>query len=251
MKTVMTKVADWTNRLAGARSAMEELRGADAELRREHAAALAERTRVIGLSPPLADIIGAMRRLVDEHAQQWAERNGPGLVRAFGPGLKESGEDGSVSEQKPSMPDMFWTAYGNLPVRDMNPSALAGLAPDLMKTRLEAVIRATPYDAGPPIADRPALLAELDAKIRDIEQRHTELVDGAAAFDPPITLALLPAVAARRQEEAYRQKRNAAADAARREREEAVNRQHAQAVERTGRSEYLATVARHRAELRN
>jgi len=250
MKSVMTKVADWTNRLAGARSAMEELRAADAELRREHAAALAERTRLIGLSPPVEAIIGAMRHLVDEHAEQWAKRNGQGLVRAFGPGLEEK-EDGSVSERKPLLPAAFWTAYGELSMRELTPSALAGLAADLMKARLEAVIRATPYDAGPPIAERPALLAELDAKIRDIEARHSELVDGAAAFDPPITLALLPAVAVRRIAEAERGKHTAAAAAARREREEAVNRQHAQALERTGRSEYLANIARQRAELRS
>ena len=64
---------------------------------------------------------------------------------------------------------------------------------------------------------------------------HTELVDAAAAFDPPIRLELMPAVAVRRREEAEQVKR----EAARAEREAPVNQQHEEAVGRTGRSVYL------------
>jgi hypothetical protein len=62
---------------------------------------------------------------------------------------------------------------------------------------------------GPSIEERLARIAAIDRECERLEGEHAALVDAAAALTPPIVLAHLPAVAARRRAEA-----NAAARAA-------------------------------------
>jgi hypothetical protein len=97
------------------------------------------------------------------------------------------------------------------------------LFPDLLKTRLKEILAGVAYEAGPAQADLPRLVAAADARIRDIEDRHAELVDMAAALSPPVTLTLLEPVRQRRETERIRVRREADAAERRRQLEEDIN----------------------------
>ena len=49
-----------------------------------------------------------------------------------------------------------------------------------MKASLGAIIDAAKFEAGPPMADRERLLADLDERLADVERQHAQLVDEAA-----------------------------------------------------------------------
>ena len=55
------------------------------------------------------------------------------------------------------------------------------------------MLNATEYAEGPSMGERPRLIAEVDGKLRDVEEQHTRFVDQAP---PGIMLELLPAVRA-------------------------------------------------------
>lgn len=193
--TVKGKLQDWARRLAGARTALGELHDLDRELREQHGAALKERERVASAPPPLDEIIGNMERIIDAHAAQELEQTAYGLRHAFG-GALEVRRDGNLAEVKPTMPNWFYTGPGDLTL-----ARLAAFAPGLVKARIAEILRAFPFEAGTPMADRRRLLAEADARTAEIARAHEQLVDEAAGLEPPVTLTLLPEVKARRDAE--------------------------------------------------
>jgi hypothetical protein len=188
--TIKGKLQDWAKRLAGARTALGELHDLDTELRAQHSVAVRERERLASASPPVEEIVANMEHVIDERTAEEAESMAYGLRHAFGGGF-EMRRDGNLAERKPTLPDWFYRA-------DFTLARLAGFAPGLVKARLAEILRAALYEAGSPMADRRRFLAEADAKIAEIERAHEQLVDEAAALEPPVTLTLLPEVKARR-----------------------------------------------------
>jgi hypothetical protein len=239
VKKLLERATDWAARLAGARTAVEELHATDHQLREAHAAAQRGRDRLISAPPPVDEVIGAMVRVVDAHAAGWAREHAVGLIHAFGPGL-ELERDGTLRERPARMPDWFL-------LRDLRLKDVVGAFPELVKARLAEIIRGHAYEAGPSQTERARLVAEADARIAELEAQHTELVDAAGALTPPIVLALLPAVQARRDADAARRQREGRAEQDRQAREAAVNRQHDQAQGGTP-SPYLAEQARRRVD---
>ncbi|MGB7220750.1 MAG: hypothetical protein WBD07_18265 [Vicinamibacterales bacterium] len=179
---------------AAARAAMEALSTAEQKLRAEHREEINQRDKITNLPPPVDDVVQQMRACVDAYAAQAAAEYRRGVVHAFGGELYLQGDGTYV----PKPPGLYRppAPVGHTPFMD-----LCAFAPALMKERLEQIIRSEAYEAGPPIADRLRLIAEADARIRAKEDEHTQLVDTAAAFDPPIVMQLLPAARERREQE--------------------------------------------------
>lgn len=64
---------------------------------------------------------------------------------------------------------------------------LCRLAPDLVKAMLTSQLEALDYTAGPPAAERPAMIEELDQRIDQLERAEEELITESelAGFDIP------------------------------------------------------------------
>lgn len=228
------KLTTWAKRTADAfRGAIGKLHEADADLRREHTEAVKQRQRIISLPGPIEEVRANLRTLIDALARKWAEDHGKSLIRHASPGF-ELRPDGRLVPQSPKLPDSF----SGEPV---NVRMLCALLPDVVLARLDAIATATEYEAGPSVADRKTQLDAIDARIADLEAQHSELVDTAAAMDPPVMLTLLPAVRERRTREAEAAKRDADALARREEAERAANAKAAPGP-RVARSSYLQRV---------
>ncbi len=104
---------------------------------------------------------------------------------------------------------------------------------------LSNLVRQVTYEAGPPSAERPALIARLDAELAELEAAEEAMVDAMGAEG--LIVAHRPEVVQRREAEARRRERAAQSAAARAEQEAAINRAHAEAAAapRAVRSPYL------------
>jgi len=193
---ILEKVQGWTARLAGARTAVDDLHSVEKELRQEAEGLAVERSRRIGSRPPREDIIAAAERQVDAIAADWAKSNGPQLVAALA-GSVDVAPDGTVRGLIPG------NLLNGFPTPDG--PALIGLAPSVVKASLRKIIEAAEYVAGPSMDERQRMIADLDAKLADVEARHSELVDHARELG--ITIALLPNEAGRRSIRAQRHER--------------------------------------------
>ncbi len=80
------------------------------------------------------------------------------------------------------------------------------------------------YGWGPSAAERPSLIARLENELAQLQAAEESLIDEAAAND--VVISHRPEVIQRRQAEAARRKREEDAVAARKTREEALNRAH-------------------------
>ncbi|HXH81707.1 MAG TPA: hypothetical protein VNN07_02130 [Candidatus Tectomicrobia bacterium] len=224
------KLSRVTNQIAGWKAALATLRDEERRLRTEHADALKERERVASAPLPLDEVIARMRRFVDEAAAAWRTEWARVYINALG-----------NPARRPDLPDAC-LVRGAFSLREQ-----MLMDPEHAKAVLEAILRSAPYEAGPPEAERPALLAALDARIAALEREHTELVDLARAQDPPIILDLLPVVKERREAEA-RQREHAERRA---EHQRQVKAWESGTVVRaSGRSQYIQSAQRERAELR-
>jgi len=187
-KSILAKVAkvqDWAAKLAG----VDDLHSVEKELRQEAEGFAVERTRLLSARPPREDLIAAAERQVDAIAAEWANGNGPQIVAALA---------GSVDVQ-PGGEEIRGVVPGD--IRNWLPgivdgSAFIGLVPSIVKARLRDIIAATPYNPGPSMDQRQRMIAELAAKLADVEARHSELVDHARELG--ITIELLPDVQGRR-----------------------------------------------------
>lgn len=199
-------------------------------MRAAHAAAVQDRTRLLGLLEPVDVLVATMRRAVDEAAGQWAAEHASSIASAFSARYRLE-VDGRYREERPSL----WDYY----CRDLRFADLCALAPELVKARLEQIVRSHSYDAGPAMAERPAAIEQATARIIEVERQHEAFVDAAASLTPPVRLELLPPVRERREREAARAQREASA----REAEERLNASRA-ARPRGGQSQYLAENSR-------
>jgi hypothetical protein len=215
----MTPAAlDYAKTIEAARQALTGLHDEDARLRAGHLELERERNRILQASPPVEDIVAAMRDVVDRDAAAWANDKAASFRGAFGPGLEET--EGAFRARRPSWPQWF--------APHINFHELVGLFPELVKARLEAIIRADVYEPGAALAERTLLLADVDRRIAELEHAHEQLVDVAGSLTPPVKLHCFPAVAARREREAMQRQRDEQTAAERKEREAAVNHRHAQ-----------------------
>ena len=176
MKNPVKMVTDLASRLAGARGALDDLHAADKEQRKMHEELQAERSRVLGARPPREEMIAEGERQIDAIADAWAATHGLALIDAIRSGNILDGLPRDIET------DIAWRRAE-------------------WKRELRPKLEATPYEPGPPTGDRPRVLAELDAKIIDVEAQHSELVDRAAELG--IALELLPDVRMRRAHEAH------------------------------------------------
>ena len=213
---ITEKLSGWAKRLVGARAAVSELHAVDKEFREQHLAAVKHRDFVRNAPPPLPEILQAMEIVVDAAAARWTQEHARTFLTELGPHMKAE-RDGRDTLPQPTLPEL-------LAFRELRGEALVGLFPELLKARLREILSDMEYAAGPAQTDRARLLAEAEATIRQIEDQHAELVDQAAALDPPVLLRLLPAVADRRESERIRVNRETQAAERRRELEAAVNR---------------------------
>lgn len=205
-----------------------------------HAAKEKEIETIIGAPPPVSVLIKTSDRLIDAAAEALVQEEGPAVVLAL---MGETEErDGVVRVRRhPSLYEghQFWT-FGRL----------CALAPDAMKASRAALIKATvdPKTCLP--VDRTALLQAKRAELREIEAAHTELVETFARFDPPIIMALLPAVEERRRQEAARVAREAEARRLQQSAEAAANAEISRPREpRAARNRYLTESGSFRRQL--
>lgn len=238
--TVKSKLQDWAKRLAGARTALGELHDLARELREQHAAVLKERNLVGAAPPPLEEVLANVETVMASHAAAEAESMAHQFRQSFGGELVPR-TNGSFIERKPTIPDWFHSPNLTL-------ARLCALFPEQAKAAIAAILRAFPYQASSPMADRRRLIAEADERIRALEVQHEQLVDEAAALEPPVTLTLLPEVKARRDAAAAKAQREAAAEEARRRAEAAVNAR--EPAPRAVPSAYLRREAAERERLR-
>jgi len=192
MKSPAKMLTDLVSRLAGARSALDELHDTDKTLRTMHEDLQAERRRLCGARPPKADLIAEAERQVDAIAAAWVAAHGPQLVDAIA-GRVDASPAGVVRG----------IVEGNLLLVPFvfDVQALLALAPDPVKQSLRTIITGAEYAEGPPMSARAELIAAVDAKIADVEEQHSALVDQALALG--IQLDLLDAVRSRRARAAY------------------------------------------------
>lgn len=214
----------------------------DRELREAITIATEARLRIATAPEPIDVVVDNMRVQVDEYAEAWVDKSRAGILEAFS-GALESTPDGTMRVNRPRMfrlPD-----FGRLTFND-----LVGLAPEVIKMRLEEILRAVHYEAGPPLAERPPLIAEIDARLVALESEHEALVDDAGALDPPIALDHLPTVRQRREAAASRalhdaetnatyQKAESEVDAAYVPRSRAITLPGSEGVSRSARSPYI------------
>jgi hypothetical protein len=211
LKTALRGVVD---KLAGARSAVEQVRQAEAALRQEHEDLSQERSRLINAKPDRAQLLKALDVQVRALAEQWAADNGTRVVGALAGSLNVSPSGQVLGVIPGALADEFRGSLVDL-------GTLCALCPEAVRARLAAIIEKADYAAGPAMDGRPALVANLDKRMASVEQEHASLVDEAERAG--VTLAHLDGERAKRI--ALQRRREAAA---------LDNRVNARAIERGG-----------------
>ncbi len=179
-----------------ARQGIEHLNETERTLRTLHAERQRVQSQIADAGDPTDAVVATMRQWVDSQA---AEHAGPGyaagLRSVFSQGLERSGAAWRVT---PASRPWFASDDG------LTFGQLVALVPDLVKARLEALIRSVEESSPGPVSARLAQVEALDREIREIEDRHSELVDMAASLTPPIVLQHLEPVRQRRETERRR-----------------------------------------------
>jgi hypothetical protein len=178
MKTPMMKaITDLAARVLGARTAVSELQAVDVALRDAHAAAEAERGRLLSARPPKAEVVKLLDAELPKLAAEWVAQRGLAVVAALGGAIEVTPAGEFRIVRYSSLTDELGA---------LSFSALAALAPELVREGLTAVITQTPYEEGPPMADRAALIAEVDRKLEGIVKAHRDLAKNARDKDIPL-----------------------------------------------------------------
>jgi hypothetical protein len=184
MSTFTTKVKDtlrdFAARMSAAKGAVQMLHETDRALRDEHAAALAERSRIAHALPPLAEIRTRLAAEVDRLGREWRRSHASDLAAVARP------EEISLAAGA-----RFANAIGAVDL-----GFLCALLGDSLKASLAVVVNGAAGETGPALADRPGLIADLDKRIADLEREHAALCDEARAAG--ITLELLDVERGRR-----------------------------------------------------
>ena len=223
-------------------AAADQISGAVAPLETAHATKVEERRRLLELPPPPDAIVANMRRLVDAQSERFQAESRGELVQSCSGGYEsrlqriDDFEVAVVHDQRaPQLPDA-------LLYHDLKSWQVVALLAEVIKPKLEAIIRSEPYKYGPPMAERPALLEQLDREIRAIGDRHEALVEAAVKRSIPIThlpAVLVRRLAADRRAEAQERVREAQAEQERQRQQLEALGLPTQARREVGRSQYI------------
>jgi hypothetical protein len=171
MKTtpMMKALTDLASRLTDARDAVSRLHDADQALRAAHADAESERGRLLGAKRPRAELLKVGEQELAQLAAAWLAERGPAVVSSLAGALEETPTGEFRVVRYSSLADEFgsWLA------------PLCASAPHVGSELLARVLGAAHVDEGPPLAERPALLAEVARRRASIEDEHAKLVDAA------------------------------------------------------------------------
>ncbi len=162
---------------------------------------------------PRSEIDNArLPRAVADLGRAWVEKHGHGLVYgAGGAGLGSVDPSGG-----PWWPDGMRDDYIGL---------LCAARPAEAIALLRDLVKAVPYEAGSPSAERPALLADLRAQLAAAEAEEEAAVD--EALEAGIGVGHRSEVINRRRDEQRRRELDEQAVAHRRERQDALDDEHA------------------------
>ncbi|MGE3845195.1 MAG: hypothetical protein AB7I50_26850 [Vicinamibacterales bacterium] len=194
-----TKPTDQLKALRAAKQAAATLVETERTLRAQHTALLAEHRAIEAAPRALEELLADKDRLIDEATAKWDETHARMTVQAINGSREYQGAD-RWRDEPPALPANRYGHPDTLGFVD-----LCGLVPDLLKRRLEQVIRTSGVAFGLPAAARQAKLAELDLGIAELEAQHTDLVDSAAEVG--VVLPLLEVVQARRESDARQRRR--------------------------------------------
>lgn len=192
-KTTPTRTEAALDAVQAAVAAAKTVRSAEAEIRTQHEALLKERKGIRSGYASEAEIVANLNRLVDQRAAEWARDAGARTARSLSGETEFRGHPLKEHPVPPNLP-RWGDLHGTLTFDDF-----IGLAPEVVKARLAAVVHNSGARFGLPAAERAARLAEVENAIGEAEAQHEALVSGAAAVG--IDLPALPAVAERRERE--------------------------------------------------
>jgi len=201
------------------RDAMNRLASSEQALRSQHTAALHAKNAIAITPAPKTEQVAAMRRLVDELAARFTAEHGFSLTRRLS-GSLEMQPDGTYREIHPEIAGWSPRGFND----ELRFNEICGLIPEPVKAGLEQIIRSHPAAANElSSTKRLAAMAEAEIYIRQIEDTHARFVDEAGALTPPIVIAHLQPVRARREQEAVIRQREERARELRAPLEQAVN----------------------------
>jgi len=148
--------------------------------------------RLLGAPPAKVDVFANLHGIFEDPAVGWWSRgdNLDRFTRAAGGRLEETTPGGPLTLRAGALPDTL-THFGA-----WGPDTLAAFSGDAMTANVMRHLERVGYEGGAPWTVRIPLIAELQAKLRAIEEEHTLICDEAA--EEGIALDYLPHVAQRR-----------------------------------------------------
>ena len=180
------------DRITGAKSAITSLSTTERGLRDEHGQCLVERRQIIQAVPPRARILARVRDEIAAVRRAWIHDNGQALAANLGGSLRIAMSGAVEGVQHGSV----LSALGSL-----DPRTSCALLPDALLAGITKILEEVDYPEGPPLEDRPPMIAKLDKRIAAIEDAHSELVDQAKVVG--IEFPLLEEVRSRRAAAAH------------------------------------------------
>jgi hypothetical protein len=181
-------VSKFIDRISGAKDAVARLHEADRQLREQIDREERDKQRLIAQPAPREEVFRTLELQVDAHGAGYRHPYARQLVTDAS-GAVLVGMDGTVEGvRSPSL--------GELPARPLSFAALCALCPEAVKQGLRAMVASVNYEAGPPMAERAALIEKINARIGDVAREHEELVDEARTVG--IHLEHLPIVKGQR-----------------------------------------------------
>jgi hypothetical protein len=172
-KALVTEV---TAVLQGARSAQAQIETTTRDAREKHAriretveAKLRARDEARDALPPDGELDAHVRRLVGAYAQAWLNDHGLGVLLQLAGQLSRLELNGRTSTR------MGHPALPLAPSEPLPFGLQAALDPEGMTARWIALIRAVPHQSGSPMAQRPAVLEQLDRELVELETLEDQL----------------------------------------------------------------------------
>jgi hypothetical protein len=172
-KALITEVTD---ALQGSRSAEAQIKAATLDARQQHAwireaveKLLRGRDEARDAFPPDGELDEYARRLIAGYAQGWLNDHGLGML------LQLAGQQSRLELNGRIQTTM---GHPSLPLSPNEPLPFGlrcALDPEAETAKWIALIRRIPHQSGSPMAERPALLAQLDRELAELETREDEL----------------------------------------------------------------------------
>jgi hypothetical protein len=158
--------------------------------------------RLFGAPPAKVDVFANLPGIFEDMAVGWWSRgdNQDRFTRAAGGRLEETTPGGPLTLRAGALPDSL-THFGA-----WGPDTQAAFLGDAMTANVMRHLDRVGYEGGAPWTVRIPLIAELQAKLKAIEDEHTLICDEAA--EEGIALDYLPHVAQRRLAAGVRDARN-------------------------------------------